>query len=100
MTITALRGLFPSLVLAFCGLGLSSCAGVPVQEMSDARQAVQAALGAGAAQRAPQQMSAAQSALAQAEVHLKRREFRRARHSALEARTQAIEAQRAAQDGT
>lgn len=98
MTTIALRGLFRNLVFALLGSGLTACAAVPVQEMSDARQAVQAALEAGASQRAPQQMQAAQTALQTAETQLKRSEYRRAKRSALEARAKAIEARQTAQE--
>jgi hypothetical protein len=76
---------------------LAACASAPVQEMSDARQAVDAAMQAGAAQRAPAQTKAAQAALADAERALKYRAFSKARASAQEARSKAIEAQRVAQ---
>lgn len=98
MTTIAFRGLFRNVVFALLGTGLAACAAVPVQEMSDARQAVQAALEAGAEQRAPQQMNAAQTALQTAETQLKRSEYRRAKRSALEARTKAIEAREVAQE--
>lgn len=86
-----------ALLLTAMATWLTACASAPVQEMSDARQALDAALQAGAAQRAPRQTKAAQTALAEAERSLKRHEFSRARTSAHEARTQAIEAQRIAQ---
>jgi hypothetical protein len=79
---------------------ITACASAPVQEMSDARQALDAALRAGAAERAPTQTQAAQSSLAEAEKSLKRREFSHARQNAQQARSQAIEAQRIAQSAT
>lgn len=95
--ITTVIRRFSTLMLILLGAGLTACASVPVQEMSDARQAVQAALAAGAAKRAPEKINAAQTALRDAETQLRLREYRRARRSALEARSNAIEAQRLAQ---
>jgi hypothetical protein len=97
MTTTAHRSLFQIAVLACLVSGLVACAGVPVQEMSDARQAVQAALEANAMQRAPEPMNQAQTALQTAESQLKRREYRSAKYNAVEARAKAIEARQAAQ---
>ncbi|HVY21985.1 MAG TPA: DUF4398 domain-containing protein [Steroidobacteraceae bacterium] len=76
---------------------LSACASAPVQEMSDARQAVQAALQSGAATAAPAQMNAAQTALRLAERLVRDRQFEAARHYAVDARAKAIEAQSIAQ---
>lgn len=77
--------------------GLMGCASAPVQEMSDARQAVQAAAQSGAAGAAPTQMNAAQSALKFAERLLRDHQYRAARNYALQAKTKAIEAQQIAQ---
>ncbi len=76
------------------GLLLSACAVAPVQEMSDARQAVDAAVQAGGDRIAAAQMQAARAALTQAEVALRNVQYKRARELALQARTSAIEAQR------
>ena len=73
---------------------LSACASAPVQEMSDARQAVQAAMQSGAAAAAPTQMNAAQAALKMAERLVRDHQFNAARHYAQDARTKAIEAQK------
>lgn len=84
-------------------LCLAGCVAAPVQEMSDARQAVRAAQSAGAAERAPQELGTAQDYIAQAEAHLERRAYRPARDAALEARRlaiRALELSRAAAGGT
>jgi len=84
-------------------LCLAGCAAAPVQEMSDARQAVRAAQAAGAAERAPQELGAAQDLVGQAEAYLEQHAYRPARDAAIEARRLAIRAldvSRAAQGGT
>jgi hypothetical protein len=71
---------------------VSACAGAPVQEMSDARQAVRAAQAAGAEERAPTELAEARKLIAEAEQHLQRHEYGHAQDTALEARRQAIRA--------
>jgi len=68
------------------------CASAPVQEMSDARQAIRAAQDAGAATSAAKPFSEAQTALNRAESQLNKRFFRSARRNAEEAHTKAVEA--------
>lgn len=80
----------PSLVLL--SMGLVACAGAPVQEMSNARQAIKAARDAGAEKAAPQIMSEAQSLLDRAQDNLQRRAYRDARRDAIAARGKAAEA--------
>jgi hypothetical protein len=75
----------------------TGCAGAPVQEMSNARQAVRAAEKAGAAQLAPELMGEARQALRNAESHLRQGEYRTAREEAVLARTKAAEARRMAE---
>jgi hypothetical protein len=65
---------------------LVACASAPVQEMSDARQAIQAARAAGAPTRAPDDFSAAQAAIQRAESHLQQHEYSRAKMAAIEAK--------------
>lgn len=83
------RSLLLMIVLSTALLG---CAGAPVQEMSNARQAIKAAREAGAARVAPQAMSEAQSLLERAERSLRRRAYDDARRDALAARGKAGEA--------
>ena len=71
---------------------LLGCASAPVQEMSDARQAIRAAQDAGAATKAPQTFTQAQGALSRAESLLNKRFYRSARHSAEEAHDKAVAA--------
>jgi hypothetical protein len=71
---------------------LVACGGAPVQEMSDARQAIAAARVAGASERAPADLDAAQAAIARAEAHLQAQEYTRARIAALEAKHRAAAA--------
>ncbi|VAX03059.1 hypothetical protein MNBD_GAMMA20-1686 [hydrothermal vent metagenome] len=78
--------------LLFAGL-LSACAGVPVQEMSDARQAVEAAHQADARIYAPEELQAAENLLQRAEEALTEGYYRQAREDAEAAREQAVSAQ-------
>jgi len=78
--------------LLLAGAASGGCAGAPVQEMSNARQAVKAAERAGAATTAPEQFSEAQLLLKNAESLLRRGEYRDARDAAELARTRAVEA--------
>jgi hypothetical protein len=64
----------------------------PVQEMSDARQAISAAEDAGAADKAGSEYEAAVGFLKKAETALNNREYARARHDALQAKNKALEA--------
>lgn len=73
-------------------MGLTACAGAPVQEMSNARQAIKAARDAGASSTAPQKLNEAQTLLDQAEDSLQRRAYRDARRDAIAARGKAAEA--------
>ncbi len=82
----------------FPGRSLGGCAGAPVQEMSNARQAVKAAERAGAATAAPEVMGEARQLLKSAESHLRRGDYRDARDEAELARTKAVEARRLAED--
>ncbi len=78
---------------------LSACAGIPAQEMSNARQAIRAAQDAGAASAAPGEIEKAQAYLGRAEASMQQRLFRQARDEASEARriaTAALEAAQAA----
>ncbi len=83
-----LRGaLFAALLVA------SGCqTAMPVQEMSDARQAIMAAKEAGAEQHAADDLKAAQGLLQSAEENLTTRNYAVARRDAVEAKTRAIDA--------
>jgi Domain of unknown function (DUF4398) len=71
---------------------LVGCAGAPVQEMSDARQAIAAARAAGATAGTSPDFYAAQAAIGRAEKHLQAQEFTRARLAAKEAKRHAAAA--------
>lgn len=83
-----LRRFIPALLC----VGVVACANAPVQEMSNARQAIKAARAAGAAEAAPHILTEAQVLLEHAEASLQKRDFRDARRSALSARSKAAEA--------
>ena len=81
------------LIAVFIGiLALLGCHGPPVQEMSEARQAIAAASAAGAPASTSPDLYAAQAAIARAESHLEAKEYVRARLAALEAKRHAITA--------
>ncbi len=71
---------------------LVGCGGAPVQEMSDARQAIAAASVAGATSSTSPDFYAAQAAITRAETHLQAQEFTRARLAAEEAKRHAAAA--------
>lgn len=70
----------------------AACATAPTQEMSDARQSLQAARDAGAEKYARENLRAADDYLKQAERELELRYFGRARHDAILARSEAQKA--------
>lgn len=88
-----------SLLLASLCVGppLAGCAGMPLQEMSDARQAIRAAERAGAEQHAPEILAAARESVERARVSLHKGEYREAREDAELARDKAMEARRVAE---
>jgi hypothetical protein len=98
---SSLRTWFAFSTLALC-VGLSACAGAPVQEMSNARQAIKAARDAGAERIVPETLNEAQALLQRAETNLQRRAYRDAKRDAIAARNKASEALDRAQgaDGT
>ncbi len=74
-------------------VGLSACGtGPPVQEMSDARQAIAVAREAGAAEHAPTDLRAAEGFLDSALRKLSKKEYKQARVDALEAKSKALNA--------
>jgi len=85
--------LFAALVL----VSLNACGSAPVQEMSEARQAIEAARVAGAEEFAPESYEKAQSHLKAAEEMLDNRHFKNARENAALARDEAISAREASQ---
>ena len=77
-------------IAVFVGIAcLAGCASAPVQEMSDARQAIAAARVAGATDGSSPDFYAAQAAIARAERHIEAGEFARARLAAMEAKRHA-----------
>jgi hypothetical protein len=85
---TAITVIYFSLLMA-----LISCASAPVQEMSDARQAIQAAKEGGASANSQTNISKAESLLKEAEAALENGEYKKAKLTATEARNEAIKAQ-------
>ena len=79
------------LLAAFCGLAACETA-PPVQEMSDARQAIAVAREAGAAELAAFHLKAAEKYLASAEEKLSERAFGQARRDAKQAKMKALDA--------
>ena len=85
------------LLLLCLTMPLVACAPAPVQQMSEARQAIEAARAAGAGQYAPEQLEEANSLLDTAQQLLNDRRFRDARRSASQARDAAIRARETAE---
>ena len=83
---------FSWLLLVVVIVGLAGCAAVPIQEMSDARQAVQAAKSAGVEASDNQLLKLAEDHLKSAELKLKRRWYQSAKEDALLARDAAVKA--------
>jgi hypothetical protein len=79
------------------GAALTGCAGAPIQQMYDARQAVRAAEKAGASQHAPELLAEAQAHLKTATADMHAQEYRAARDEAEVAREKAIAARRQAE---
>jgi hypothetical protein len=74
-------------------MGLAACAGAPVQEMSNARQAIKAARdAAGLSTAAPASLLEAETLLNRAEGNLQKRAYKQARRDAIAARGKAVEA--------
>jgi hypothetical protein len=92
------RRVFVLLLAASMLAFLAGCAtSPPVQEMSDARQAIAAAEEANAEQLAPDQLQDARRLLADAEAQLRQEAFNLARINAVRARNRATQALTAAQ---
>ncbi len=77
---------------AFSLLALTACTTAPVQEMSDARQAIYSAEVSGAVRHSPDTLLAAQNLLREAQDHLEAGAYGEARRYALDARAAAIKA--------
>lgn len=74
-------------------LGLAACqSGPPVQEMSDARQAIAVAREAGAEDLAPEKLRAAEAYLNSAQQYLTNRSYTQARSDAVQAKNKALDA--------
>ena len=89
--------------LQVCLLTASCCLAAcetspPVQEMSDARQAIAVAKEAGAADRAAFHLKAAEKYLASAEAKLSERAYSQARHDAKQAKMKALDALKASEE--
>ncbi len=85
----SLRTVLPIVMLTM----LSACAsGPPVQEMSDARQAIAAVTVSSENERAEQLLAQAKALLASAEAKLRRQAYNGAKVDAVEARRKALEA--------
>jgi hypothetical protein len=82
------RGALFALLVVLCGCET----GPPVQEMSDARQAIAVARQAGAAQFSPDEFRAAESFLDSAQRKLAEHAYAQARSDAVEAKNRAIAA--------
>jgi Domain of unknown function (DUF4398) len=77
---------------------LVGCAGMPLQELSDARQAIRAAERAGAEKHAPQLLGEARRLVQTASQSMQEGDYREARDDAELARSKAMEARRIAEE--
>ncbi|MGH8397707.1 MAG: DUF4398 domain-containing protein [Gammaproteobacteria bacterium] len=89
--------MFIRLAVLITALVLAACASAPVQEISNARQAVAAAQQAGADQTAPTQMAEARRLLQAAQAALDVGDFSTSRQDALHAHDEAVKALRISQ---
>lgn len=99
--ILSMRRVSLSLLFAWyvVALALGGCAvSPPVQEMSNARQTIQAARDAGALEHAPELLSIAEKLLDKAALKLEQGDYPIARDFALEAQQQAMQARQRALD--
>jgi hypothetical protein len=86
------------LVMGLLLAQLFACGMAPVQEMSEARQAIEAARVAGAEVYAPASYRRARDLLSDAENMLKEHHFSKARTHAVQARDEAIQARETARE--
>ena len=77
---------------------LAACQTAPVQEMSDARQAITVAKEAGAAEHAAAELKAAIAHLESAERNLNERRYDNARQDAEQAKSRALDALHRSED--
>ncbi len=82
----------PGLLAALASLLIACSGGPPVQEMSDARQAIAAVHETEGSERASNLLAQARTLLESAEVKLRRRAYNGAKVDAVEARKKAVEA--------
>ena len=93
MSVALHTGKFVRAFLIAILLATGACgSGPPVQEMSDARQAISVAREAGAAEHAPVDLRAAEDSLNSALRNLTRKEYALARDDAVEAKNKALAA--------
>lgn len=93
MAINKIKTVLLPCVISFWCIFLTGCAAAPIQEMSDARQSLQAAHDAGADKYASRNLRNAELTLEQAEKKLEDRAFKEARINAVAAKTEAMDAQ-------
>jgi hypothetical protein len=98
-TMTHLRRTTLEILIAALFLvgSLGGCAGAPLQQLSDARQAVRAAEKAGAAEYAPDLLDEAKRLVESSRVNLHKGDYRQSRDDADLAREKAMEARRTAE---
>ena len=94
------KSLSQAILLAVLLLGAGCETSPPVQEMSDARQAIAVAKEAGAAEHAAFHLKAAEDYLKSAEEKLNDQQYSRARYDAKQAKMKALDALKAAEQST
>ncbi len=99
MKSTGLKSLVHSLLIAIIALTYGCETAPPVQEMSDARQAIAVAKEAGAAEKAAIHLKAAEVYLQSAQQKLNERKYSQARYDAKQAKMKALDALKASESG-
>ncbi|MGA9852646.1 MAG: hypothetical protein WBR15_06915 [Gammaproteobacteria bacterium] len=89
---------FKRLAALAAALAITACAGAPVQEMSNARQAVAAAQQMGAEHAAAREMAEARKLLGAAQAALDAGDYGTAREDAVHARNAAVKALRISEE--
>jgi hypothetical protein len=92
-----LKSLVQALLIAAVGITAACQTAPPVQEMSDARQAIAVAKEAGAADRAAFHLKAAEDYLESAEQKLNDHQYSQARYDAKQAKMKALDALKASE---
>lgn len=96
----SLQGWLKKILMVVLLFSMVACVSIPAQQMSDARQAMQAADEVAADEKAPDEYRKAQQLLEQADQHLKQGNYGEAKALAVEAKQAALNARLKAMQGS